>query len=270
MLSEYIKYSKFNTAGRRSSCNPISQEKCIHGLAVFFIGENNMRLCECGCGQEIVIKPYHKWKGIPRFIRGHCPVSIKGKTWEEFFGKKKAIKMKKERSKAIKEAINTGRKKGCIPWNKGKIGVYSKTILKQMSNVKKGKPSWNKGKKCTQLSKENNPNWQGGISPLRDMIRSLVEYKQWHLDIFKKDNYTCQECGLHSEKGKQVYLEAHHNDKSFAKLFTEFLQEYNQFSPCDDKYILKKLASKWRPFWDAEGETLCKKCHKLKRRTKYE
>jgi len=27
--------------------------------------------CLCGCGKEIVVKPYHKWYGIPKFISGH-------------------------------------------------------------------------------------------------------------------------------------------------------------------------------------------------------
>jgi len=76
MLSEYIKYSKFNTAGRLSWGNPIPQGKCIHGLAVFFIGDN-MKLCECGCGQPTkIIRRTHKKQGLIkgkylRFIIGH-------------------------------------------------------------------------------------------------------------------------------------------------------------------------------------------------------
>lgn len=29
------------------------------------------KLCECGCGQEIIIKPHHKYYGIPHFINSH-------------------------------------------------------------------------------------------------------------------------------------------------------------------------------------------------------
>ncbi len=36
----------------------------------FFIGDD-MKLCECGCGQEIISQYHHKYYGIPRFIRGH-------------------------------------------------------------------------------------------------------------------------------------------------------------------------------------------------------
>ena len=30
-----------------------------------------MKLCECGCGQEIVFKQWHKYQETPRFIKGH-------------------------------------------------------------------------------------------------------------------------------------------------------------------------------------------------------
>lgn len=36
-------------------------------------------------------------------------------------------------------------KKGIIPWNKGKTGVYSKETLERMASPKRGKPSPNKG-----------------------------------------------------------------------------------------------------------------------------
>lgn len=41
---------------------------------------------------------------------------------------------------------NKNIKTGVIPWNKGKTGVYSESVLKNMSEAHKGKPSWNKGK----------------------------------------------------------------------------------------------------------------------------
>ncbi len=28
-------------------------------------------ICQCGCGREIVIKSYHKQRGIPKFLAGH-------------------------------------------------------------------------------------------------------------------------------------------------------------------------------------------------------
>lgn len=38
-----------------------------------------MPICACGCGQEIVIKPHHKYKGIPRYINFHYLKSSEGR-----------------------------------------------------------------------------------------------------------------------------------------------------------------------------------------------
>lgn len=29
------------------------------------------QFCKCGCGQEIIVKRHHRWRGIPDYIRGH-------------------------------------------------------------------------------------------------------------------------------------------------------------------------------------------------------
>jgi hypothetical protein len=67
--------------------------------------KNNKKvyLCNCGCGQQIIIKPYHKYYGIPNYLKGHyCklnpPQNAKGK----------------------------------IPWNKGKTGIYSEETLQKI------------------------------------------------------------------------------------------------------------------------------------------
>jgi len=83
-----------------------------------------------------------------------------------------------------------------------------------------------------RFSKEKNPNWAGGIHPLALTIRQLPQAEEWRNKIFIKDDYTCQEC---SKKG--VYVEAHHI-KPFSVIYKEFLQEYSQFSPIEDKETL--------------------------------
>lgn len=100
--------------------------------------------------------------------------------------------------------------------------------------------------------------WKGGIYPLEKMIRALPEYTEWRISVFERDHYTCNYC---IKRG--VYLEAHHYKKSFSEIFQEFLKEYDQFSPIEDKETLVRLAMKYEPFWDVNnGETLCKRCHK--------
>lgn len=108
--------------------------------------------------------------------------------------------------------------------------------------------------------------WKGEecVTPFYQRIRGSSEYKQWRDDIFRRDNWTCQKCGARSQKGKTVYLEAHHNDNSFAELLADFLREYDQFSPFEDQDTLIRLARKWQAFWTAEGITYCGACHKLK------
>mgnify|MGYP006296645991 CR=1 FL=1 len=127
-----------------------------------------------------------------------------------------------------------------------------------------GKSIYPKCKRCKSCENRrrykdssNHWNWKGGKSTLSENIRSLKESNEWKYNIYRRDDYMCQECG---QKGGQ--LEAHHK-KPFAKLLQEFLKEYDQFSPIEDKETLVRLAIKWKPFWDVNnGETLCKDCHR--------
>lgn len=65
-----------------------------------------------------------------------------------------------------KRCINVGR----APGNKGK---------------KTGKPSWNTGRECPETSGERNGAWKGGVD--RKTCRRLA---------MKRDDFTCQSCGL--------------------------------------------------------------------------
>lgn len=80
-------------------------------------------------------------------------------------------------------------------------------------------------------SKENHPNWKGGVKAESDLIRNSLEYKQWRNNVFNRDNYTCQCCG--DSKGGN--LEAHH--------FKNFI---------DNEDLRFELGN---------GITLCNECH---------
>ena len=78
---------------------------------------------------------------------------------------------------------------------------------KGLKNPRFGKPAWNSGKKGVQVAwnkgipnilfqGKNNPNWKGGITPLIRKIRNSSEYKNWRMLVFKRDDYTCQDCGV--------------------------------------------------------------------------
>ncbi len=76
-------------------------------------------------------------------------------------------------------------------------------------------------------------------------IRMNKKYLEWRSNVFKRDNYHCQNCG---EKG---YLEAHHI-VSFSYLLSNF-----------DINTLSK-AINFNPLWDVgNGITYCKPCHIL-------
>lgn len=75
-----------------------------------------------------------------------------------------------------------------------------------------------------------NKNWNGGISRAYKYGYHSVEYKQWHNDVFERDNFTCQICNT-----RGTYLHAHHI-KGFSK--------YPDLR-----------------FTVSNGITLCKKCH---------
>lgn len=82
------------------------------------------------------------------------------------------------------------------------------------------------------IAKERHHFWKGGITPENDKIRKSDEYNTWRVQVYYRDYYTCQDCGIHCEPFNIV---AHHL-KSFALFPTERLNVAN-------------------------GITLCRKCH---------
>ena len=186
----------------------------------------------------------------------------------------KTIQKIKKAHKGKHYSPTTEFKKGIKVWNKGKkypqySGKNHPLFGKKFSDEIKEKQRQAKlknpvrywlGKERIDIKGEKNNNWKGGITPLEHMIRTSPEYNEWRKSIYKKDYWTCQ-CG--SRKN----IEAHHK-KAFSIILQEFLQQYSQFSPIEDKETLVRLAITYKPFWDLDnGQTLCEKCHKsLKRK----
>jgi len=57
----------------------------------------------------------------------------------------------------------------------------------------------------TSLRGEDNPNWKNGISTEANLIRTSAEYERWKKTVFKRDDFTCQFCGIRGGD-----LNAHH------------------------------------------------------------
>ena len=142
-----------------------------------------------------------------------------------------------------------GFKKGHISWNKGITG-YSTSIkgtkrsvefCKKISEAQLGKP---------KPSKKGNKHhfWKGGVTPLRSRIWHSWRYKNWRINIFKKDNYICQICGVRGN-----YLEADHYPIPFVFFIRQISKLY--------KENIFEHALEYEPLWKAKGRTLCRECH---------
>ena len=127
-----------------------------------------------------------------------------------------------------KLAIKLGRKpklfkKGNTSWNKGLKGfnAYSRPA-EWKNNMKKSiKRRWDiKGRKSSK----------------NQLLRKSPKFKEWREGVFERDNFTCQNCGARSKKGKRIIIHPHHI-KQLAK-YPELAYDVNN------------------------GITLCEECHK--------
>jgi hypothetical protein len=80
--------------------------------------------------------------------------------------------------------------------------------------------------------------WKGGKTNLHQIERTRAIYTKWRNDVFARDNFQCQDCGVRSGNGKRIILNAHH-----IRLFSE---------DEDKKFAVDN------------GITLCKPCHTLR------
>jgi len=166
---------------------------------------------------------------------------LQTKYWESLKGKRSLNKGKKFPYKARPNAV------GRTVWNKGII--LSEEICQTMSDARNRGvasgtvKSWNKGKKMSAESIENNRKgqlgkvlsietrkkiseakkgdksypWKGGVTPANRKIRNSFEMKLWRKACFERDNWTCQKYGVRTGG-----LEVHHinNFADFPELRT--------------------------------------------------
>lgn len=113
------------------------------------------------------------------------------------------------------------------------------------TEFKKGNISFSKLHPEVMKKGKDHYNWKGGITPLRIRLYQHYQHRQWRSDIFTRDDFTCQHCGI-----KGAYLEAHHCPKTFA----DILEEY-KFKTFEDALDCEEL-------WNINnGITLCRECH---------
>lgn len=83
------------------------------------------------------------------------------------------------------------------------------------TEFKKGQTSHWKGKPNPHFAGANNPRWKGGIYPQHLKERHSDKMKKIRLEVFKRDDYTCKNCGRKRKPKDRVILQIHHI-KSFA------------------------------------------------------
>lgn len=109
---------------------------------------------------------------------------------------------------------------------------------------------------CVPRSGANNPNWKGYADI--NMIVRTWSYNNWRPQIFKRDNYTCQDCGDNAGGN----LNAHHITY-FSSIITEYLNNNtSDLSTTENRIALAQtilLDERIRGL--DNGITLCKDCH---------
>lgn len=134
-------------------------------------------------------------------------------------------------------------------FKKGQPGFCYWTGKKRSEETKEKMRKSKLGRKLSadivsKISRENHYNWKGGITKVNKAIRSSYKYRQWRDDVFTKDEWICQKCGL-----KGVYFEPHHINPLY-KLISEF-----NIKTLDDALLCSEI-------WNINnGITLCSKCH---------
>ena len=94
------------------------------------------------------------------------------------------------------------------------------------------------GNRAVHYGGKNNPNWRGGVTSEHESIRKGKKYEKWRLEVYKKDNYTCQACGRR-KRGSNIELHAHH------------IISFSSLLECDREHL-----------YDVNiGITLCRECH---------
>lgn len=158
--------------------------------------------------------------------------------------KDKISKIKRGKRVSIKSEF----KKGSVPWNKGKkLPPLSKEhrskIKKSMNN-----PWVRKILSNSKIGKfgEKANSWQGGKTKIGLRIRTIGRYTKWRSDVFKRDNYHCQCCGITG------YLEVHHIIQ-LSVIIKEFnIKNTEDAINCNEIWLVDN------------GITYCQPCHILK------
>lgn len=120
-------------------------------------------------------------------------------------------KIRVARAKQVMGPMSEETKKKIGDANRGReLGPLTDEHKKKLSIAGKGKKLRPKTlaerRVLSQLKLgSKSPSWKGGVTPINKLIRSSLNYKVWHSEVFKRDWYRCQISG---RQGRDI--EAHH------------------------------------------------------------
>ena len=183
-------------------------------------------LCSCGCGEQIDVKRHHKYRGIPKYIKGHNRRKRWGIPTRECSQCGKITIYSTYRSYARAEEKNS------------KCSNCSERIYLPLTQEQKLQRSLSRlGYKSSR--------WKGGKNRINNTIRKLTIYDEWRKKVFERDRYTCQLCGQIGCR-----LNAHHRT-SLSVLIDKLNIKTSEDAVTEEKLWLTEL-----------GITVCEDCHK--------
>lgn len=105
---------------------------------------------------------------------------------------------------------------------------------------------------------EHNPNWHGGVTELKLLVRKSKRYQQWRDAVYRRDHYR----SVQSHKRVQSWELVAHHRKPFIEILDEMLALYPHLSPDKDAAQLCEIAMNYAPLWDINnGMTLLRHEH---------
>lgn len=137
--------------------------------------------------------------------------------------------------------------------------VDAGTIRRQMHRLGLRTKS-NSEAKIGVMTGESHPNWQGGKTPLKQLLREFFNVNQAPV-IAKRDNYTCQMCGA-----THTVLHVHHIIR-FAVIVDNICDEHPELNPDNevDRQKLYDIITHDSRFLDENNLiTYCASCHLFK------
>jgi hypothetical protein len=91
---------------------------------------------------------------------------------------------------------------------------------------------------------------KNGATSLSRLIRNSKMYREWRLEVFKRDGYSCVLCG-----SSVTNLNIDHYPITFSDIIKKMLAEYGEENAYEN-------SKNYSLFWDiSNGRVLCEKCH---------